>query len=231
MHPAMSDGTMFFDTLSAEELVQHKGFACVAPSLGNGYYVNLELERQADFLHEELVPVMQQTLPLSHKRDENAVLGISMGAYGALRWAFAQPECFSAVAAISGIFDRPLPEHPGLRRNRALKALYGALAPVMRRQLFDATGAVRPEADLQALLEAHGKNGEACPHVRLYCGEQDYLSLPHCRDMRERLHAKGGDVQLYLSPGGHDTAYWRTVFAQAVQELFASPVENSGAVQ
>lgn len=222
LHAAMSDADLFFSELGMEDLVQKEGFALVAPSLGNGYYVNREHERQADFLEDELLPVLRQTLPLSTERNENALFGISMGGYGALHWGLSRPETFSSVTVFSGVFERPLPDHPLLRKQRALRALLAALAPVMRRQFEDAAGNTRPEVDLQRLLEQHRHkaSGQRLPFVRFFCGAEDYLALPHCEDMQARLQAYGCEATLSILPGSHDAAFWRSVIASAIEEMF-----------
>ncbi|MBQ7606407.1 MAG: hypothetical protein IJU76_00240 [Desulfovibrionaceae bacterium] len=223
LHSAMSDGDMFFSVLGMEEFVQKEGFALVAPSLGNGYFINGSHERQADFLQTELLPTLRETLPLSTDRRDNVLLGISMGAYGAIHWALNSPETFSRVSALSGVFERPLPEHPLLRKKRALKALYGALSPIMRQLFEDKAGVIRSEADLQPMLERLNERNtpSAWPQIRLFCGEEDYLALPHCQNMLERLCSCNGWGTLYIAQGGHDAVFWRSILTEVVQTAFA----------
>ena len=223
LHPAMSDGDMFFSELGMEELAQKEGFALVAPSLGNNCFVNGIHERQADFLEDELLSSLLETLPLSADRRHNALLGISMGAYGAMRWALDTPEAFNSVAAISGVFERSLPEHPMLRKQRELRALNDALLPVIGKHVLDDNGEVRPDADLQGLIERAGKKTEhAFPLVRLFCGADDYLALPHCRDMQTRLRSNGIAAELLQTPGGHNREYWRQIIPSAIRGVFTT---------
>ena len=86
LHCAMEDGRFFFDSLGLGELALKYQIAVVAPSLGNGYFMNSDYERQGDFL-QEMFTQLSANFPLSPRREDNAVLGISMGAFGALRWA------------------------------------------------------------------------------------------------------------------------------------------------
>lgn len=48
-------------------------------------------------------------LPVSDSKVDNCVLGVSMGAFGALAWKLRKPELFSSVVAISGYYDHSLP--------------------------------------------------------------------------------------------------------------------------
>ena len=57
--------------------------------------------RYADWVLEDLLPYVYGTLPVRRCPDTCAVMGVSMGGHGALRFALHRPEIFEAVAAIS----------------------------------------------------------------------------------------------------------------------------------
>lgn len=220
LHCAMGCGDFFFDSLGVGSIVEKEQVAIIAPSLGNGFFLNSAYECQADFLQDELMPAMRQTLPLSSWREDNFLVGVSMGGFGALRWALDRGESFAGIAAISGVFGRPIPMDEQLRKNRAQRALYATFAPIMRRLLTVDGEKPYPEADLDALLEKAVTAG-ILPRVFLYCGEQDHLSLPHTRGMAERCRAHGCAAKLVLSPGGHDMLYWRQTFHEGLQTLLS----------
>jgi S-formylglutathione hydrolase len=52
------------------------------------------------FLAEEFLPHLRQTYRVGTKRENSAIIGISMGGYGALKIAFRRPELFCAVSAV-----------------------------------------------------------------------------------------------------------------------------------
>ncbi|GMA60977.1 hypothetical protein GCM10025859_14170 [Alicyclobacillus fastidiosus] len=54
------------------------------------------------FLSEELPEVARSFFHLSDAREDNFVAGLSMGGYGALKWALRKPEQFVAAASLSG---------------------------------------------------------------------------------------------------------------------------------
>lgn len=219
LHCAMSNGDFFFDSLDAAGIVEREQVAVIAPSLGNGYFVNSSHEKQADFLHE-LLDAMREILPLSRRPEDNAAIGVSMGGFGAVRWALDSGE-FGAAAAISGVFDCRVPPDDRMMKNRAQRALYAAFERVMRRCLLDESGRVRTEADLEFLLRRKREQGASLsPRVDLYCGEQDYLSLPQSRALEQLCARHGCPVTLRLSEGEHDQGYWRGAFQAAVVDLF-----------
>ena len=75
---------------------------------------------------------------VSERREDTFVAGLSMGGYGALKWALHQPERFAAAASLSGALDlvRAQPRRP--RDGRCSSG--------------SSTGAVGPHDDLFALL-------------------------------------------------------------------------------
>src|SRR6202522_519588 len=84
---------------------QHKlgDFLIVAPEGGETFYINSAdgSVRYSDFFVQEFVPLIESKYRISRGRKNRAISGISMGGYGALRFAFSRPEMFSAVSAQS----------------------------------------------------------------------------------------------------------------------------------
>lgn len=212
LHPALADGNIFLEGLNAGELVDKFGFALVAPSLGNGYFVNSGCQNQADFL-EELRENLPEILPLAKERDANAALGISMGAYGAMRWAL-DSNAFKNVMAISGVYDPDLPPDERLSQNRAQKALNRVMLPVMRKCLQDTNGKIRQKANIIAMLEGHKG---IKPDIWLYCGERDYISLLQTDHLGQLCKARGFACHISMESGSHDLDYWRGAFAEAIR--------------
>lgn len=219
LHCAMSNGDFFFDSLDAAGIVDREQVAIIAPGMGNGYFVNSSYENQADFLNE-LLDAAREAFPLSRRPEDNAVIGVSMGGFGAVRWAL-DSGAFGAAAAISGVFDCRVPPDDRMMKNRAQRALYAAFERVMRRCLLDGSGRVRPDADLEQILRKGRKEGASpFPRISLYCGEQDYLSLPQSRALEDACARHGCPVRLHLSAGEHDPVYWRGAFQAAVSACF-----------
>src|SRR5690606_12198592 len=57
------------------------------------------------FISEELPEISRSFFPLSDKREDNFVAGLSMGGYGAFKLALSHPDKFSAAASLSGALD------------------------------------------------------------------------------------------------------------------------------
>jgi S-formylglutathione hydrolase FrmB len=87
------------DDLQAEKKIGE--FIIITPEGGRSFYVNSKNGklRYEDFFIKEFVPAMQQKYRINAARKGRAISGISMGGYGALRFAFKYPQMFSTVAA------------------------------------------------------------------------------------------------------------------------------------
>ena len=93
---------------------QHKiaDFLVVAPEGKRSFYINSPGDklRYSDFFLQEFMPYIESKYRVRPGRKGRAITGVSMGGYGALRFAFAHPELFSAVSAQSAALITQTPQ-------------------------------------------------------------------------------------------------------------------------
>jgi S-formylglutathione hydrolase FrmB len=112
---------------------QHKigDFLIVTPEAKASFYVNSAdgKVRYSDFLLQEFIPYIEATYRIRRERKARAITGISMGGYGALRFAFAHPGMFSAVSAQSAALMTESPQelNVALRAGTPLGRLLGSV--------------------------------------------------------------------------------------------------------
>jgi len=112
---------------------QHKvsDFLIVTPEARASFYVNSAdgKVRYSDFFLQEFIPYIETNYRIQRERKARAISGISMGGYGALRFAFAHPEMFSAVSAQSAALMMESPEElsAALRAGTPLGKLLGSV--------------------------------------------------------------------------------------------------------
>ena len=84
-----------------------KGIAIVLPDGENLFYQDLpdRMTFYSTYVGKELVEVTRKMLPLSTKREDTFIGGISMGGYGALYNGFKYRDTFSKVVAFSPASD------------------------------------------------------------------------------------------------------------------------------
>ncbi len=195
LHGLSDDATAWQRYTGIERYAAELGLAVVMPQVGRSFYAD-EAHGGAywTFLSEELPTVVQSFFRVSDRREDTFVAGLSMGGYGALKWALHQPHRFAAAASLSGALD--------------VVALSRAPQP---REVFARVydGHVGAEDDLFALLAA--ADVDTLPSLYVGCGTEDELYDMNVRFVDEAV-ADGVDVQVDFGPGEHEWGLWdRTV--------------------
>ena len=106
LHGLSDDGTAWLRYTSIERYAAALGLAVVMPQVQRTFYADeAHGERYLTFLSEELPGIVASFFRVSGRREDTFVAGLSMGGYGALKWALHQPERFAAAASLSGALD------------------------------------------------------------------------------------------------------------------------------
>ncbi|MFJ1796612.1 alpha/beta hydrolase [Kitasatospora griseola] len=109
------------DDASAAPALHSDSMITVVPDGGlKGWYENWVMQRTAlgaadwqTFHTEQVVPFVDANLRTLADRSHRAVVGLSMGGYGALHYAEARPDLFGHVASLSGGIDFGMAEIRG----------------------------------------------------------------------------------------------------------------------
>lgn len=193
LHGMSDDHTAWLRYTSIERYATQRGLAVVMPAVGRSFYAN-EAHGHAywDFLSEELPAVVGRFFRVSARREDTFVAGLSMGGYGALKWALRQPERFAAAASMSGALDvvalATLAE-----RSELPDRIYG--------------GVPGPGEDLFAMLA--DADPDALPSLYVACGTEDHLFAGNTRFV-DAAYEKGLDVEVNFRPGEHEWGFWDT---------------------
>jgi putative tributyrin esterase len=191
LHGLSDDHTMWLRQTSVERYAAPLGLAVVMPAVHRSLYAD-EAHGHAywTFLSQELPQVVSSLFRVSDRPEDTYVAGLSMGGYGALKWAFHEPSRFAAVASMSGILDvaalAELPERQALF-HRVFEG-----APAGRDDLFSLLG----ESDVGAL-----------PPMHISCGTEDHLFDGNVAFVRAARGA-GLAPTVDFRPGAHDWAFW-----------------------
>jgi putative tributyrin esterase len=197
LHGLSDDHTTWTRRTSIERYVAPLGLAVVMPQVGRSYYTDqVHAGRYWTFLSEELPEIVGAFFPVSADRDTSFVAGLSMGGYGALKWALRFPDRFAAAASLSGAVD--------VVRLRAARAHEDDAT-------FDAVFGNRPvegtSDDLHHLVTQSDVRAPDVPRLYVCCGTEDPL-LDDNRAFVDAVRQAGGPVTAEFSPGGHDWGYW-----------------------
>lgn len=103
LHGVLGNDTDWMSGTSIQRWAEEKELAVVMPAGENSFYLDDEkgYRRYGHYIGEELVEVTRKIFPLSTRREDTYLAGLSMGGYGALRNGLKYSETFSRIAALS----------------------------------------------------------------------------------------------------------------------------------
>jgi putative tributyrin esterase len=106
LHGLSDDHTIWSRRTSIERYVQDLGIAVVMPEVHRSFYTDMQQGlRYWTFISEELPELARSFFPLSDRREDNYVAGLSMGGYGAFKLGLSFPDRYAAIASLSGALD------------------------------------------------------------------------------------------------------------------------------
>ncbi|NUR07166.1 MAG: esterase family protein [Nocardioidaceae bacterium] len=192
LHGLSDDSTAWLRNTSIDRYAAEHGVAVVMPQVGRSFYADeVHGHRYWTFLSEELPRVVGRFFRVSERREDTFVAGLSMGGYGAFKWALRDPSRFAAAACLSGAVDLgTLSREP--ERRELFQRVYGDAGP-------------GPDDELLALLDTV-EVGDL-PRLYVGCGTDDPL-LPGTEKMLAALRGRNVDVREDLRPGAHEWSVW-----------------------
>ena len=229
LHGIFGNDTDWVCGTRVQSWAQDRNLAVVMPSGDNSFYVDNPKASAyyGRFIGQELVDFTRRSFPLSTRREDTFLGGLSMGGFGAIVNGLQHPQTFGAVAALSSalILDSML-EHTQytdfLMTNKGYyESVFGELSQVR--------GGVN---DYDALAEKVAKE-PVRPKFYLACGTEDGL-LGVNRQFRDHLLQLGYDVTYEEGPGVHDWYFWDEYILKALKWLpLEEPVQgvSSGHVE
>jgi S-formylglutathione hydrolase FrmB len=208
-----SGGWTFFDDLRN----QHKmgDFLIVAPEGWRSFYINSAdgSFRYSDFFLQEFLPAIQSKYRVRPGRSGRAISGVSMGGYGALRFAFAHPELFSAVSAQSAALITETPQQLNTASQTG-SPLFAVLAPVYGNPI-----SVRHWNENSPSFLAE-KNASALKNMAIYfnCGQDDNYGFEKgAAQLHKVLLQEKVEHEYHPYPGDHSPAYFLSHFAEVME--------------
>jgi S-formylglutathione hydrolase FrmB len=186
-----------------QEKKQIGDFIIVTPDGGRGFYVNSRDGRRPyeDFFIREFIPAIEKRYRIAGTKATRGLMGVSMGGYGALRFAFNYPQMFKVVAVHMPALFEKLPR--GLTDPAALGDRFNFLNEVFGRP-FDVSLWERNSPFTLA------KNIPIATSPRIYfdCGNQDEYGFDYgATALHELLKSRRIAHEYHLYPGNHSPGY------------------------
>ncbi len=185
----------------------------VTPEGNDGWYTDSAItptDKYETYIFQELIPDVQRRFRVSDKRAGRAVAGLSMGGYGAVKFAVKHPDVFSFAASMSGALDAATWTAADLKN---LQSIFRSLAPVFG----EAGSSTRVDNDLKRLYsDLNAENISSLPFLYLDCGTEDPL-LASTRHFSELLLSRKIPHEVRLRPGSHGWTYWNQQVAEILR--------------
>lgn len=191
--------------------------AVVMPSGDNSFYVDKPAaqNKYCEFIGKELVEITRRMFPLSDRREDTFIGGLSMGGFGAILAGLKYPETFGYIAGLSSalhIFEAP----KGISTKDWAygEAVFG---PGTMEEI------AASDKNPRVLLTALAERAKADPTVRLpkiymAIGESDFL-LESNHIYKKLFEENGYDLTYVEAPGDHNWDFWDAFIYKAMQWL------------
>jgi putative tributyrin esterase len=183
------------------------GLILVMPEGNSSYYTNSvgnPRQRYEDYISKDLIEDVEDRFPATSAR---AVIGVSMGGFGAIKLALDYPSLFAFVGALSPALDppsRPFSFRRPLQWFNYRSTFGPRNSAILRRN--DPFWAVRSASP------AH------VPHMFITCGDKESLLSPD-KAFAEMLAERQFNYEFHVVPGAHDWNQWNAQIPGIFAEL------------
>jgi len=202
LHGIGDDHTKWVRRTLIERYAKAYHLAVVMPQVDKSFYTDMVYgNRYWTFISEELPALARAYFPLSDKREDNFVAGLSMGGYGSFKLAFLNPQNFCAAASLSGSLDlvsmfNDKFEDPTNNFQELAYPIFGGPEKI------EGT-----DNDLFTLAKRQKVAGANLPKLYQCCGTEDEL-YPSNLKFRDFARKLGLDLTFEGGPGAHTWDYW-----------------------
>lgn len=207
LHGMGDDHTAWMRKSMIELIARECNVVVVMPTTGCGFYVNQKYGvNYYDYLTKELPVKMANFFPVSLKREDTFIAGNSMGGYGALRIALANPDKYAGAASLSGGLT---PYEEFMTEEERTKHTGGSAMDATRMNAFGTIEEyLASDNNLVNLVEKLRSYRGTKPKLFICCGLEDPITYTHNLAFLEFVKEKELDYHYEDGPGSHNWAYW-----------------------
>lgn len=205
----------WFTRHSLGSLSQENNLAIILPDSENHFYVD-DMQRgdmYGEYIGRELVEFTRKVFPLSKKREDTTIGGISMGGYGSLRNGMKYNDVFGHIVAISPaiIFDELA--DPDLR-----SSIQGTTRGYYESVFGDLSTITERDVDVFWLSRKMKGEGAVFPSIYIACGSNDKLVFEN-RRFHAHLTELGVPHAYDEGPGTHDGLFFEPHMAEGFSRI------------
>ena len=223
LHGHSDDHTAWMRWSSIEKHAEGLNLVVVMPAVNLSFYTDMASGKEYfKFIAEEVPSVVRSMFPVSEKREDNVLAGLSMGGYGAFKLALTLPEQYAAAASLSGAVDiREVTKAHGDPMDKIwlaeMRTIFGDLGKVPN-----------SKHDLFTLAKKVAK-GPVKPRLYQCCGTEDFLYADNIR-FRDAVRKLPLDLTYEEGPGEHNWAYWDRMIQNVLAWMFPKGKNLNGLI-
>lgn len=218
LHGTYGDPTDWIRKTNIELYAAERNLVVVMPTALNSNYSNWDDYMLGysmyDFLTEELMPLVYGWLPVSDRREDNFIAGLSMGGRGTIKYAVNHPEKFAGAAVLSAIpmdLEEMRPGHPCMMLDPKDARTRTTLLNAGGLEAFK-----NSNENVWAIIDKKAKTGEL-PKLMFACGENDIILWPLYRKFKAHAEEIGLDAYFFSRPGyRHEWRFWDLAIQEAL---------------
>jgi putative tributyrin esterase len=168
-----------------ELFAEERNIAVVMFSAENKFYLNHGGDdNYYDFINKELPDFVNAMFPISNRKEDTYIAGLSMGGFGSLVHAFSNPEKYTAIGAFSAV--------------TSLETTH------VKDTFADAAEGMDP----MEIMKKRKKESRKLPKIYMACGEEDSI-CGAMEKFRDALIDLGEDVTWESLPKyKHEWRFW-----------------------
>jgi S-formylglutathione hydrolase FrmB len=176
-----------------------RGLIFVIPEGECSYWVNevgSPADKYEDYVTKDLIADVEVRFSAKSGRESRAIVGVSMGGFGAVDYALVHPELYCFAGGLSPAVDVPSRKFTLRRADQWMRF----------RHIFGPMGSdERNSRDPFKLVEK--ANPQVTPYIYITAGEQESM-FDSIKRFAHRLVARGFQSEFHTKPGWHDWQEW-----------------------
>lgn len=195
-----------------DRLIQDEGIPpviIVMSEANTTWYVDRK-ENMETAVIEELIPEIERQFRTIPEREGRVVAGLSMGGYGALRFALLYPEMFAAAGLLSPAIYVPEPPEDSSARS---VGVFGA---------DDYDPEVWRSLNYPNYIDAFLAQDLDVPMYISSGDDDDFFIERHATELYSLLREAGEPAELRIIDGAHEWSVWTSTLGEALEYTLAN---------
>lgn len=217
LHGTMGDYSEWIRKSNIELYASERNIAVVMPSASNSNYADWNSFAMGynvySYFTGELMPLIYGYFPVSDRREDNYIAGLSMGGRGSVLFALNHPDLFHSAYSFSSVpksLKEPDPNDFSFKRDKNLIRNFNGLE-----------GYKASPMNLWDLCRKAVEDEVKLPEFFFACGDKDPIAYDSFLKFREYANNIGFKAEFFeIAAYGHEWRFWDLCLQDALARFF-----------